>query len=247
MFTKDLHLRVKRPAQREAERPEEKQTPIRWESREAGGKQEQAERLRRGQANARRIPGLVLFRWDAPLFFANAQVFHEHVLRAVATAPTRTRRVVVAAEPVTDVDTPVADMLLALDAELTGEGMDLFFAEMKGPVKDRRKRHGLFAQLGAGNFLPTIEQAADSCLEQHRIERPDRGRPSNRRSPAGRRCGGRSGFGCRGWSRSGLGCRSRCGGRSGLGRRSRCRCGRRFRLRCAGRGLGGLGGELGLA
>ncbi len=123
---------------------------------------------------ARRIPGLVLFRWDAPLFFANAQVFHEHVLRAVATAPTRTRWVVVAAEPVTDVDTTAADMLLALDAELTGEGMDLFFAEMKGPVKDRLKRYGLFAQLGAGNFFPTIEQAIDSYLEQHRIEWPDR-------------------------------------------------------------------------
>jgi transposase len=80
----------------------------------------------------RRIPGLVLFRWDAPLFFANAQAFHEQVRRAVATAPTPTRWVVVAAEPVTDVDITAADALLALDTELHEAGADQFFVEMKG-------------------------------------------------------------------------------------------------------------------
>jgi len=119
---------------------------------------------------ARRIPGLLLFRWDAPLFFANAQAFHEQVLRAVAAAPTRTHWVVVAAEPVTDVDITAADALLALDAELHQAGMDLFFAEMKGPVKDRLKHYGLFARLGAENFFPTIEQAVDRYLATHPVE-----------------------------------------------------------------------------
>ena len=119
---------------------------------------------------ARRIPGLLLFRWDAPLFFANAQAFHEQVRRAVADAPTRTHWVVVAAEPVTDVDITAADALLALDAELHQAGMDLFFAEMKGPVKDRLKHYGLFARLGAENFFPTIEQAVDRYLATHPVE-----------------------------------------------------------------------------
>jgi high affinity sulfate transporter 1 len=119
---------------------------------------------------ARRIPGLLLFRWDAPLFFANAQAFHEQVRRAVAAAPTRTHWVVVAAEPVTDVDITAADALLALDAELHQAGMDLFFAEMKGPVKDRLKHYGLFARLGAENFFPTIEQAVDRYLATHPVE-----------------------------------------------------------------------------
>jgi MFS superfamily sulfate permease-like transporter len=66
---------------------------------------------------AKRIPGLVLFRWDAPLFFANAQVFHEHVLQAIADAPTSTSWFVVAAEPVTDVDTTAAESLLKLDED----------------------------------------------------------------------------------------------------------------------------------
>ena len=65
--------------------------------------------------DARLIPGLVLFRWDAPLFFANAELFHERVLDAVASSPTPVRWVVVAAEPVTSVDVTAADMVAELD------------------------------------------------------------------------------------------------------------------------------------
>jgi high affinity sulfate transporter 1 len=118
---------------------------------------------------ARRVPGLVLFRWDAPLFFANAEIFHEHVLRAVADAPTPTKWVVVAAEPITDVDVTAADALAELDSELHEAGMDLCFAEMKGPVKDRLKRYGLFRRLGTENFFPTIGQAVDRYLAVHKV------------------------------------------------------------------------------
>lgn len=122
---------------------------------------------------ARRIPGLVLFRWDAPLFFANAAVFHEHVLRAVGAAPTPTKWVVVAAEPVTDVDMTAADALLELDQRLHAAGVELCFAEMKGPVKDRLKRYGLFTQLGQDNFFPTLGQAVDRYLETHPVDWTD--------------------------------------------------------------------------
>jgi high affinity sulfate transporter 1 len=119
---------------------------------------------------ARRIPGLVLFRWDAPLFFANAETFHEHVLLAVANAPTPTKWVVVAAEPVTDVDITAADALASLDEALHKVGMELCFAEMKGPVKDRIKGYGLFSKLGTENFFPTIEQAVDRYLAVHQVD-----------------------------------------------------------------------------
>jgi len=119
---------------------------------------------------ARRVPGLVLFRWDAPLFFANAAIFREHVLRAVADAPTPTQWVVVAAEPVTDVDITAADTLAELDRELHAAGMELCFAEMKGPVKDSLKRYGLFTAFGTENFFPTIGQAVDRYLALHRVE-----------------------------------------------------------------------------
>ena len=122
---------------------------------------------------ARRIDGLVLFRWDAPLFFANAETFREQVLYAVADAPTPTRWVVVTAEPITDVDVTAADILADLDEALHQAGMDLVFAEMKGPVKDRLKHYGLFTRLGTENFFPTIEQAVERYLVVHKIKRLD--------------------------------------------------------------------------
>ena len=119
---------------------------------------------------ARRIPGLVLFRWDAPLFFANAEIFHEHVLRAVADSPTPSKWIVVAAAPVTDVDITAADMLADFDRALHEVGMELCFAEMKGPVKDRLKRYGLFTAIGTEYFFPTIGQAVDRYLAVHKVE-----------------------------------------------------------------------------
>ena len=118
---------------------------------------------------ALRIPGLVLFRWDAPLFFANAEIFRERVLQAAAEAPTPTKWLVVAAEPVTDIDITAADILSELDKELQKAGITLCFAQMKGPVKDRLKQYGLFCKLGQENFFPTIGQAVDQYVQQHDI------------------------------------------------------------------------------
>jgi high affinity sulfate transporter 1 len=115
--------------------------------------------------DARRIPGLVLFRWDAPLFFANAEFFKERVLDAVAKSPTPVRWLVVAAEPVTSVDVTAADTIAELDGELHAQGIEFCFAELKDPVKDKLKRFGLFAQFGENYFFPTIGAAVSSYLE----------------------------------------------------------------------------------
>jgi len=109
--------------------------------------------------DARRVPGLVLFRWDAPLFFANAELFNQSVLDAVAASPTDVRRVVVAAEPITNVDVTSADALTELDLRLRQDDIELCFAELKDPVKDKLKRFGLFAQFGERRFFPTVESA----------------------------------------------------------------------------------------
>lgn len=119
---------------------------------------------------ARRIPGLVIFRWDAPLFFANAEFFREQVLKAVGAAPDAARWIVIAAEPVTDIDITAADMLAGLDAELDKAGIQLCFAQMKGPTKDHLKRYGLFTRLGVENFFPTIGQAVDHYLLRYQVE-----------------------------------------------------------------------------
>jgi MFS superfamily sulfate permease-like transporter len=119
---------------------------------------------------ARLIPGLVLFRWDAPLFFANAELFRERVLEAVANAPHPVHWVVVAAEPVTSVDVTAADAVSDLDKALQAADIELCFAEMKDPVKDKLKRFGLFSRLGEHTFFATIGQAVNKYLTTHDVE-----------------------------------------------------------------------------
>jgi high affinity sulfate transporter 1 len=120
--------------------------------------------------HARLVPGLVLFRWDAPLFFANAELFQERVLEAAAASPTPVRWLVVAAEPVTSVDVTAADVLVELDHTLRDAGVELCFAEMKDPVKDKLKRFGLFMQLGEEFFFPTVGAAVRAYLKAHPVD-----------------------------------------------------------------------------
>ena len=117
--------------------------------------------------DARQLPGLILFRWDAPLFFANAELFKERVLAAVAGSPSTVRWFVVAAEPVTSVDVTAADALAELDETLHADGIELCFAELKDPVKDKLKRFGLFGQIGQQYFFPTIEAAVRSYNQKY--------------------------------------------------------------------------------
>ncbi|WP_018315157.1 SulP family inorganic anion transporter [Cupriavidus sp. UYPR2.512] len=114
--------------------------------------------------HAQRIDGLVLFRWDAPLFFANAELFQERLMEAIDASPTPVRRVVVAAEPVTSVDVTSADMLRELSRTLQARGLALHFAEMKDPVRDKLKRFELMEAIGDKNFHPTVGSAVDAYL-----------------------------------------------------------------------------------
>jgi high affinity sulfate transporter 1 len=120
--------------------------------------------------DARLIQGLVLFRWDAPLFFANGELFQERIRAAIAQSPTKVRRVVVAAEPVTSVDVTAADALAELDERLRKEGIELAFAELKDPVKDKLRRFGLYERFGQRGFFPTIESAVEAYCQTHGIE-----------------------------------------------------------------------------
>ena len=120
--------------------------------------------------DARRVPGLVLFRWDAPLFFANAELFRERVLQAVADSPTPVRRIIVSAEPVTSVDVTSADVLAEMVQTLRQSGIELHFAEMKDPVKDKLERFELMQHFGPEVFHPTLGAAVDDYLADHAVD-----------------------------------------------------------------------------
>ncbi|MFE6157905.1 SulP family inorganic anion transporter [Streptomyces sp. NPDC056486] len=115
----------------------------------------------RSHPAAQRLPGLVIFRFDGPLFFANAKSFRDEVLR-YTHAEQSPRRVLIAAEPVTDVDTTAADILEELDAALQELGVGLVFAELKDPVRRKVERYGLARTFDARRFYPTVEAAVEA-------------------------------------------------------------------------------------
>ena len=112
----------------------------------------------RSYPDARQLPGLVIYRFDAPLFFANARTFRDEAWRLAGSEPAP-RWIVVAAEPMTDVDTTAADILFELDHMLDERGQALVFAELKDPVRRKIERYGLARQIEPQHFFPTVEAA----------------------------------------------------------------------------------------
>jgi MFS superfamily sulfate permease-like transporter len=119
--------------------------------------------------DARQVPGLLLYRWDAPLFFANADLFRDRVRAAVRGVDPPIRWLVISAEPVTDIDTTAADALDEVITDLARAGIELHFAEMKGNVKDRLKDYGIYQRLGDAGFHPTVGTAVKTYLAGHPV------------------------------------------------------------------------------
>ncbi|MGO4103371.1 SulP family inorganic anion transporter [Leifsonia sp. YAF41] len=140
--------------------------------------------------DAERVPGIVIVRFDAPLFFANGGIFDDYVRSVVRRAEkeaqaggrgtgadagessraggpghagTPIHTVIVAAEPITDIDTTAIDELLDLDEYLASRGMTLILAEMKGPVKDQLQAFGLGDRFPPERFAPTVGAAVDAA------------------------------------------------------------------------------------
>ena len=112
----------------------------------------------RAYPEAELLPGLVIYRFDAPLFFANATTFRDEI-RRLARADPPPAWIVVAAEPLTDVDTTASDMLEDLDEALNARGTSLVFAELKDPVRRKIERYGLTGTIDPRHFFPTVESA----------------------------------------------------------------------------------------
>ncbi|EWT01927.1 transporter [Intrasporangium oryzae NRRL B-24470] len=115
--------------------------------------------------DAERLPGLIVYRFDAPLIFANARSFGETV-RELAEDDPDLRWIVVAAEPITDVDTTASDMLQELDLWLNARGVSLVFAEMKDPVRAKIERYELTRTIVPEHFLPTVDAAVAEYQRQ---------------------------------------------------------------------------------
>ncbi len=136
--------------------------------------------------DAQQVPGLLIVRWSAPLFFANANQFRERIRELVKAAETPPVWVLVAAEPIMDIDTTAGAMLADLDRELNAAGIHLAFAELQSDVRDMIERYGLLETIEEGHFYPSVTAAvetlrremspsADDTTDEHRDEQGHEG------------------------------------------------------------------------
>jgi len=107
----------------------------------------------------------VIYRFDGPLFFANATTFRDEI-RRMARADPAPRWILIAAEPITDVDTTASDMLEDLDEALNAQQTSLVFAELKDPVRGKIERYGLTRTIDPRHFYPTIESAVQAYRQE---------------------------------------------------------------------------------
>jgi MFS superfamily sulfate permease-like transporter len=136
--------------------------------------------------DAHRIPGLVILRWNAPLFFANSSLFRDLIRQLVVQSQPKPFWILVSAEPVTDIDTSAADVLVDLDMELNSQGIHLVFAELKDPVKDKIVSYGLLETIDQRHFYATIQTAVAAFRNEVMTHRPELLGQDKPAAPAGR-------------------------------------------------------------
>ena len=106
---------------------------------------------------ATEVPNVVVYRWEAPLFFANAGAFRHQARRLVHDR--HPKWFVLVCEAVTDIDVTAAGMLEQLDRELNAAGVHMAFVEMRTRLQDLVERYGLLQTLDSGHFYPSVEAA----------------------------------------------------------------------------------------
>ncbi len=119
--------------------------------------------------DALQIPGLLIVRWSAPLFFANANQFRDRIRELVAAQSPAPRWVLVAAEPITDIDTTAGAMLVDLDLELNSQGIHLAFAELQSGVRDTIVRYGLLRTIEQGHLYRSVTEGVAAFEREERV------------------------------------------------------------------------------
>ena len=121
--------------------------------------------------DAEEIDGVLIYRWEAPLFFANAGTFRQEIRKLVRRR--KPRWVVLQCEAITDIDVTAADMLDKLDKELNAKGVNVVFVEMRSRIEDLLERYGLFATLTREHVYPSIDMALREIKEEERRDPPE--------------------------------------------------------------------------
>ena len=108
------------------------------------------------------VPGLLVYRYDAPLFFANAEYFRERAIAAVNDYPQRVEWFVLNAEANVEVDLTALDALDQLRTELERRGIVFAMARVKQDLRDSLKAAGLLDKIGEDHIYPTLPTAVEA-------------------------------------------------------------------------------------
>ena len=127
--------------------------------------------------DATEVPGLLVYRYDSPLFFANAEDFTVRALAAVDAAAVPVRWFVLNTEAIVEVDLTAADALEDLRAELVRRGVVVALARVKEDLRAALPA-GLLDRIGADHVFPTLPTAVEAFLRQDAADRPDAARPT---------------------------------------------------------------------
>jgi high affinity sulfate transporter 1 len=112
------------------------------------------------------LPGLLIFRFDAPIIFPNASYFASEIRRRVDQAPSPVTEVLLPAQQINHLDSSGSDLLVALNDELEARGIRLSFAEVKAPLLEMMRRTGLENKLGTDRFHESIATAVDAFRQR---------------------------------------------------------------------------------
>jgi MFS superfamily sulfate permease-like transporter len=115
---------------------------------------------------AEELPGLLIFRFDAPIIFTNAGYFADEVRRLIAEAATPVREVLIPAQQINQLDSTGAEQLERLQAELQEQRIDMSVAEAKSALCETMRRTGLEDKIGADHFYESIEDGVQAFLQR---------------------------------------------------------------------------------
>jgi MFS superfamily sulfate permease-like transporter len=111
------------------------------------------------------IPGLMIVRLDAPLYFLNAGVA-QTIIRDMAATQPEPRALLIDLGASGDLDIPTMDLLADVDVKLRNRGVTLMFAQMRGAVRDRLERANLMDVIGAENIFPSLQAGVEAFLQR---------------------------------------------------------------------------------
>jgi MFS superfamily sulfate permease-like transporter len=105
------------------------------------------------------VPGILILRLDAPMYYANAQTVREHVKVLIAETQPPPRGLIWDSTGQDMMDITSAEVLKRLLVELKAKGIDIYMAEMHAPVREQSRRTGLLEMIGEDHIFPTVDTA----------------------------------------------------------------------------------------